>query len=149
LLTKPEFSWETNGVLPTVTEGPQILKNGDKIFIVYSAGGCWTDGYSLGLLTASAEADLMDPASWQKTTEPVFTQNPQGMAFGPGHNGFFKTLDGEEDWIIYHANPFAGQGCGSNRSIRIQPFTWDENGVPVFGTPHPLQEKLTKPSGEY
>ena len=149
LLAKPELAWETNGVNPTVVEGPQVLKRNGKIFIVYSAGGCWTDGYALGLLTADEEADLMDPASWTKNPEPVFSQNPEGNAFGPGHNGFFKSKDGTEDWIIYHANPYEGQGCGGARSIRIQPFTWDENGNPEFGDPHPLYKKLTKPAGEY
>lgn len=149
LLTKPEYSWETNGVDPTVVEGPQVLVKDNKVFIVYSAGGCWTDGYSLGLLTADISSDLMDPTSWIKNSEPIFTQNVDGNAFGPGHNGFFKSVDGTEDWIIYHANPYAGQGCGGNRSIRIQPFDWDENGDPVFGIPHPLYKKLTRPSGEY
>ncbi|MFH6984927.1 glycoside hydrolase family 43 protein [Marinoscillum luteum] len=149
LLTKPELSWETNGTNPTVVEGPQVLKNGDKLFMIYSAGGCWTDGYSLGMLTAAADADLMTAESWVKSPNPVFSQNPSGNAFGPGHNGFFKSLDGTEDWIIYHANPFEGQGCGGARSIRIQPFTWDQQGYPDFGTPHPLYQKLTRPSGEY
>lgn len=149
LLTKPEFQWETNNTNPTVTEGPQILKQAGKIFIVYSAGACWTDGYSLGLLTADEDADLMDPQSWQKSPDPVFVKNPEGNAFGPGHNGFFKSKDGTEDWIIYHANSFSGQGCGDQRSIRIQPFKWKADGSPDFGTPHPLNDKLTKPSGEY
>lgn len=149
LLTKPELSWETNGVNPTVVEGPQVIQKDGHIFIVYSAGGCWTDGYSLGLLSADASADLMDPESWTKSEEPVFSKNEQGNAFGPGHNGFFKSVDETEDWIIYHANPQSGQGCGGNRSIRIQPFSWNQSGFPEFGEPHPLNQRLTKPSGEY
>ncbi|WP_185154296.1 family 43 glycosylhydrolase [Fulvivirga sp. M361] len=149
LLTSPELSWETNGVIPTVTEGPQMLKKDDRLFIVYSAGGCWTDGYTLGMLSARKDADLMDPASWEKSPQPVFIQNPEGNAFGPGHNGFFTSKDGTEDWIIYHANGFAGQGCGNKRSARIQPFLWKDDGTPDFGQPHPLYQKLTKPSGEY
>lgn len=149
LLTKPELGWETNGVNPTVTEGPQILKKGNKIFIVYSAGGCWTDGYALGMLAANTNANLMDPNTWSKSQTPVFSQNPKGNAFGPGHNSFFKSKDGSEDWIIYHANPQTGQGCGAERSIRIQPFIWNEDGYPDFGKPHPLNDRLVKPSGEY
>lgn len=149
LLTKPELPWETNGVSPTVVEGPQVLKNDGKIFLIYSAGGCWTDGYALGMLSTQASSDLLDPGSWTKAEKPVFSQNENGNAFGPGHNGFFKSADGTEDWIIYHANPQADQGCGNNRSIRIQPFSWNEDGYPVFGQPHPLYQKLIKPSGEY
>jgi GH43 family beta-xylosidase len=149
LITIPTLSWETNGVNPTVVEAPQMLMKGSKIFMIYSAGGCWTDGYSLGMLTAQSDSDLMNPDSWVKTQNPVFEQYPEGNAFGPGHNGFFTSKDGSEDWIIYHANPYEGQGCGGNRSIRIQPFTWDEEGVPNFGKPHPLYEKQARPAGEY
>lgn len=149
LLIKPELAWETNETSPTVTEGPQFLRKGDKMFIIYSAGACWTDGYSLGLLTANTALDPMDPAVWEKSPEPVFSQNPEGNAYGPGHNGFFKSADGIEDWLIYHANPFEGQGCGGSRSIRIQPFSWSDKGIPEFGEPHPLYTKLIRPSGEY
>lgn len=149
LLTKPELGWETNGTDPTVVEGPQILKREDKLFVVYSAAGCWTDDYALGLLTTGVDSDLMNPGSWTKSDSPVFAKNPDGGAFGPGHNGFFRSADGTEDWIIYHANAYPGQGCGDARSIRIQPFLWDEEGMPTFGEPHPLNQKLTRPSGEY
>ncbi|XOV94850.1 MAG: family 43 glycosylhydrolase [Bacteroidota bacterium] len=149
LLTKPELSWETNNVSPIVTEGPQVLKQGDKIFIVYSAGGCWTDGYALGQLTADTNSDLLTPESWLKSEQPVFSNYPEASAYGPGHNSFFKSKDGTEDWIIYHANPESGQGCGRFRSIRIQPFKWDKKGYPVFGRPYPLSKPLIRPSGEY
>lgn len=150
LISKPELDWEVKGTsdeLPTVNEGPQFLKKDNKLFIVYSASGCWTDDYTLGILTASADADLMNPASWVKSQQPVFSKNPEGHVFGPGHNSFFKSPDGTEDWIIYHANPEAGQGCGNNRSARMQPFTWNDDG-PVFGMPVSLDTPISVPSGE-
>ncbi|RSK48444.1 glycoside hydrolase family 43 protein [Hymenobacter rigui] len=146
-LSHPEFDWETIGE-PDVNEGPEILKHGGKTFLVYSASHCSTDDYSLGMLTASSTADPMQPSSWTKSTKPVFAKNPAGQAYGPGHNGFFQSPDGTEDWIIYHANPLTGQGCGDNRSPRIQKFTWKADGTPDFGTPVALGAKLTKPSGE-
>jgi GH43 family beta-xylosidase len=84
----------------------------------------------------------MSPASWVKSQQPVFSKNPEGHVFGPGHNSFFKSPDGTEDWIIYHANPEAGQGCGNNRSARMQPFTWSDDG-PVFGMPVSLDMPYT------
>ncbi|MBG8553662.1 glycoside hydrolase family 43 protein [Hymenobacter guriensis] len=146
-LSKPDFSWETIGD-PDVNEGPEILKHGDKTFLVYSASHCSTDDYALGMLTASATADPMLPSSWTKTPTPVFTKNPANQAYGPGHNGFFQSKDGTEDWIIYHANPQTGQGCGNQRSPRIQKFTWNADGTPNFGTPVALGTELKKPSGE-
>ena len=48
-LTSPTLAWEVNG--GPVNEGPEILKNqADKVFLVYSASGCWTDDYALGML---------------------------------------------------------------------------------------------------
>lgn len=146
-ISTPEFAWEQNGD-PDVNEGPQFLAHGDNVFIVYSASGCWTDDYALGMLTADSDADLFDPESWTKSDQPVFEKNPLAQAFGPGHNGFFKSPDGTEDWIIYHANPNSGQGCGGNRSIRMQEFTWKMDGTPNFGTPVELYKKIEKPSGE-
>ncbi|MET4105034.1 glycoside hydrolase family 43 protein [Hymenobacter sp. UYP22] len=146
-LSRPEYNWETIGE-PDVNEGPEILKHGNKTFLVYSGSHCSTDDYALGMLTASSTADPMQLSSWTKSSTPVFTKNTSGQAFGPGHNGFFKSKDGTEDWMIYHANPLTGQGCGDNRSPRIQKITWKADGTPDFGTPVALGTALTKPAGE-
>ncbi|GAB3512474.1 glycoside hydrolase family 43 protein [Emticicia fontis] len=152
-ISTPEHSWEKmgSGPLPVVNEGPQFLRQSDKskkIFIVFSASGCWTDHYTLGLLEADAKADLMKASSWKKSPEPVFKANPEGHAFAPGHNSFFKSPDGKEDWIIYHANPEAGQGCGNNRSPRMQPITWHSDGTPNLGRPIALDNEIRQPSGQ-
>jgi GH43 family beta-xylosidase len=130
-----------------VNEGPQILKRGDRLFLIYSASGCWTDHYALGMLTAHADSDLLDPASWSKSPHPVFQSAPEAGAYAPGHNSFFQSPDGKEDWILYHANSEPGQGCGGKRSPRAQPFTWKADGTPDFGRPAPIGELLPIPSG--
>ena len=151
LLSSPELDWELKGVTPTtpaINEAPQYLFNEGKHFIIYSASGCWTDEYSLGMLTASQSADIMDANSWTKSTDPIFEKDPAAQAYGPGHNSFFKSPDGTEDWIIYHANPESGQGCGINRSPRMQEFTWTQDGFPEFGQPADLGAAIPVPSGE-
>ncbi len=71
---------------------------------------------------------------------------PALMVRGTMH--FFKSQDGREDWIIYHANTFAGQGCADTRSPRMQKFTWNTDGTPNFGQPVTINVKLRRPSGE-
>src|SRR5665213_564327 len=119
-LSAPQNKWEEHGNLPgrhvDVNEGPEFLVHGDNVFLVYSASGCWTDDYELGMLRASVRGDLMKASSWRKTPQPVFTSSAPAHAFGAGHNGFFQSPDGKEDWIIYHANPEPGEGCASKRS---------------------------------
>ena len=119
-----------------VDEGPQALVRRNRVFVVYSASGCWTDEYALGMLEANARANLMDASSWRKHPTPVFKAGTNvAGTFAAGHNSFFRSPDGKEDWILYHANSVGGQGCGSKRSPRAQPFTWTANGLPDFGLP--------------
>ncbi|MFD2573236.1 family 43 glycosylhydrolase [Spirosoma soli] len=130
--------WQRNGEIPKiyVNEGPEFLQHDDKLFIVYSANACWLD-YCLGLLTYTGQGDLTDPRSWIKSKNPVFVQAPENGVWAPGHGGFFKSADGKQDWMIYHANPSATDGCGNKRAPHIQPFTWNADGTPNFGKPAP------------
>lgn len=147
ILSTPDHNWEQHGPVK-VDEGPEVLKHDNRLFVLFSASHCSTDDYELGLLTASADSDLLDPASWKKLPQPVFVQSAPAHAYGPGHNGFFKSPDGKQDWIVYHANPGPNQGCSSARSPRAQPFTWNADGTPNFGRPVPLGMPLPEPSGE-
>jgi GH43 family beta-xylosidase len=146
-LSRPEYPWERNGD-PKVNEAPQVLKRNNKTFIVYSASHCNTDDYGLGLLTTSSTADPMIPTSWTKSATPVFIKDPADRAYGPGHNSFFKSKNGQEDWILYHANAGPNQGCGDARSPRMQKFTWNADDTPNFGTPEPIGVQLPEPGGE-
>lgn len=155
-ISSPVYDWERHGTLNdpanpphvAVNEGPQFLKHGNTIFLVYSASGCWTDDYALGLLKASADSNPMDSLSWTKHSEPVFKTAVENGVYAPGHNSFFTSPDGTEDWILYHANNAPGLGCGRNRSPRAQRFYWNEKGMPVFGKPVKTGEPLQVPSGK-
>lgn len=142
-LSRPTYDWESLGAPPSINEGPQILMKKDQIHIVYSASGSWTDFYQLGLLSAPSDADLMDPDTWTKQEEPVFSSNED--VFGPGHASFVTSPDRTEDWIVYHAA--RAEGSGWTRNVRMQPFTWKDN-VPVFGDPVSTDESLLIPSGQ-
>jgi GH43 family beta-xylosidase len=133
LISSPTLSWETIGTPPSVNEGPFGFTHNGRMFIDYSASGCWTDNYCLGLLTLTG-TNLLDPAAWTKSG-PVFSQ--QTGAYGPGHNGVFTDTNGQW-WNIYHANNLTGQGCGGFRQLRIQRLAWDTNNSPVFGAPVPV-----------
>jgi len=145
-IAAPTFDWEKRGKRQ-ILEGPEFLngKMGQRM-LTYSASACWSDDYSLGLLTAPAGADLLDPKSWTKSPQPVFKKSPANSVYAPGHNGFFQSLDGRQDWIVYHANSGPGQGCGRGRSPRIQQFGWKPDGTPDFGEPVRAGVPLAAPS---
>jgi GH43 family beta-xylosidase len=144
-LSSPTLSWERQ--TGAVNEGPEPLYHNGRVMVVYSASACWGPDYKLGLLTLTG-SDPMNPAHWTKSPNPVFQRSDANGVFAPGHNGFFKSPDGTEDWIVYHANDSAGGGCDMNRSTRAQKFTWNADGTPNFGTPVRLGVTLTAPSGE-
>ncbi len=156
LISTPDHVWEQFGDLNesggkrhvNVNEGPEALQHEGRLFVVYSASGCWTDHYALGMLTLAKGGDPMNPEAWSKSSEPVFQGSTADGVFSPGHNGFFTSSDGKESWIIYHANPAANQGCGGHRSPRAQRFTWNGDGTPNFGKPIPLSTPIAVPSGD-
>jgi GH43 family beta-xylosidase len=90
---------------------------------------------------------LLNAASWKKFPRPVFSAAPGKKVFAPGHNCFFKSPDGKEDWILYHANSEPLQGCGRFRSPRAPRFTWTADGAPEFGEPVAEKIPLNIPSG--
>ena len=136
MLTKPEFEWETRGFW--VNEGPGILRHDGRIFITYSSSAT-DENYAVGLLWADENSDLLDPASWSKSKDPVFTSCPEHYVFGPGHNSFTKSEDGQEDVLVYHARTYTeivGDPLWDpNRHTYVKKVKWEENGFPDFGRP--------------
>ena len=135
-LSKPDLPWEQVGFL--VNEGPAVLVRNGKVIVSYSASA--TDhNYCMGLLWADAQADLLDPAAWHKSPQPVF-RSADGQ-YGPGHNSFTTTKDGAVDLLVYHARNYreiVGDPLNDpNRHARVQPFGWRADGLPDFGQPLP------------
>ena len=142
-LSSPVEVWETGGPL-NLNEGPEILKNGDKVFVIYSCRESWTVEYRQGMLQLiNADGNLLDPANWKKSG-PVFEGNEQVL--GVGHCSFVKSPDNSEDWIIYHSKKTTKPGW--ERNVRMQPFKWKADGTPNFGEAIPAGQLITLPSGE-
>lgn len=136
-ISAPTRPWETIGS-PKVNEGPWGFEHEGQLFICYSASGCWTDDYTLGLLTLTGTNPL-SASAWTKSG-PVFTKQPG--AYGPGHNSLVQDGAGQW-WNFYHANPETGQGCGGYRRLRAQRVFWPANGAPDFGAPMPEDSVCT------
>jgi GH43 family beta-xylosidase len=136
MITKPEYDWETIGFW--VNEGPAVLKKNGKIFISFS-GSATDENYAMGILTADENSDVMDPASWSKSTEPVFKTCYETGQYGPGHNSFTVSEDGSKDVLVYHVRNYT-EIVGDplydpNRHTCAKEFTWNPDGTPNFGFP--------------
>lgn len=136
-LTIPEYEWEIQGFL--VNEGAAAIVRNGRVFITYSASAT-NANYAMGMLTSPADSNLLDANSWTKSPEPVFVTNRQTGQYGPGHNSFTVSPDGE-DLLVYHARNYediVGDPLyDPNRHTRVQVLHWNEDGTPQFGVPVP------------
>lgn len=135
-ITSPDLPWERIG--HNVNEAPIVIQRNGRVFLTYSASA--TDAnYCLGLLTADENADLLDPASWKKSKEPVFKSSVANSQFGPGHNCFATSPDGKTDYLVYHSRNYEkinGEPLyNPDRATRAQVFKWKADGTPDFGEP--------------
>lgn len=141
-----DYLWERVNEQPDqrgLHEGPQILKNDGRTFIVYSTSSSWQPTYKLGMLELKQGGDPLNPKDWVKDKRPVFRGTED--TYGVGHASFVKSPDGKEDWIVYHAK--RDRGDGWRRAVYVQPFTWGPKGRPKFGKPVTAGELLDLPSG--
>ncbi|ASV29708.1 glycoside hydrolase family 43 protein [Maribacter cobaltidurans] len=144
ILAAPKYDWEKTDER-SILEGPMFLEGPkDEVFIVYSAGACWDDNYSLGMLASKKNADFLKAGSWQRFPNAVFEMSKENKVYGPGHHGFTTSSSGKEHWLIFHAKNQPDLGC-AQRSTRLQRFTWHKDGRPDFGIPWPLEKIIQKP----
>ncbi len=130
-----------------VREGPEVLQRNGRIFLTYSMCGASTPDYRLSMLVADEGADLLKPESWKQYPKLLMARVDQNGVYGPGHHFFFKSPDGTQDWIAYHAKS-STKDTYADRSTRAQMFTWNEDGTPKLPIPVALGEPVVAPSGE-
>lgn len=142
MLTQPTYPWEDG-----VNEAPTFVTHNGVINLVYSAYGGDSDVYCLGLL-ANRDGNVMNPRSWVKSSTPIFKTyiGQDGSVYSPGSCTFTKSVDGKQDWIVFHTAQY--KGAGWNREIHTQRFTWTTNDTPDLGHPFPDAYLLAVPSGE-
>ena len=132
LLSKPEYEWECQGFL--VNEGPAVLEHNGKLYLTFS-GSATDERYAVGMLEADSDSDLLSPASWVKSKQPVMITDSYHNIYGPGHNNFFKDEDGK-DYIVFHARPYPGfvgdPLSDPNRNTFVWPIEYDAFDKPVF-----------------
>lgn len=126
LISMPD-SWDLITTGPSVNEGPCVVKDGEKIYCLYSGNGSWTDDYSIGYLTFNG-TDPMDASSWTKCSAPILSQEKE--FYGPGHCSVTTGKDGAY-YVIYHANEKAFTGW-KGRSVRIQKLEMTADGPAVI-----------------
>lgn len=133
MISTPDYGWERHGFW--VNEGPSVIRHGGKLYLTYSASDTGP-AYCMGMLTADENSDLLDPASWVKSHDPVLMTDEEKRIYGPGHNSFTEDVAGDPV-MVYHARTEAeitGDPLyNPNRHAMLMKIKWDQDGAPVFG----------------
>ncbi len=149
----PRYTWEKKGERADkdsrVNEGPVFLEHDGKLSLVYSASGCWSQYYCLGLVEFEGDDfsvdEMMNRSNWNKLPHPVFSAANE--VYGVGHCNFFTSPDGSETWIAYHGMPTPDAG-EDGRYAYAQRITFDEKGLPILGEPLSRDTEIPVPAGE-
>lgn len=152
-ISHPKYNWEKRGEREDkdsrVNEGPIFLCHDGKLSLLYSASGCWSEYYCLGLVEFTGSdfsvEQVMNLDNWKKHSQSVFAA--ANDVYGVGHCSFFSSPDGSETWIAYHGMPTPDAG-EEGRYMYVQPISFDEQGLPVLGEPRSRAEVIKVPSGE-
>ena len=148
VIAEPVYDWE---LVPPydelkINEGAYFIENAGRLFIVYSANGCWSDDYVLGILEFTGN-NMLDAASWTKHDVPLMVKGNGN--FGPGHATFFRSPDGSELWIAHHClHESDPENVAMARHCHCQKVFFDKTGFPYLGTPVPQGVTFQPPSGE-
>ena len=148
-ISHAELEWEL--VEPyvgnlAILEGGFFLKKNGRLFLIYSANGCWSNHYALGVLEWTGDS-LLSPDSWTKHPEPLLVYG-NGI-YGPGHASFFRSPDGQEVWCVYHGMLASNDTVTpAPRYVNVQRVEFDESGYPVMGLPIGCEVPQAPPSGE-
>lgn len=129
-----------------INEGPFFFDHAGRTFCVYSFNGCWSDAYGLGVMELMGD-DPMNAGAWVKDDRPWLTQTLDLHA--PGHASFFRSPDGKELYIAYHAvterNP---QNSEMPRHCCVQKVYFDKTGFPHAGKPVRRGRPIPLPGGD-
>ncbi|UJF35766.1 family 43 glycosylhydrolase [Paenibacillus hexagrammi] len=125
-------------------EGPRVLQKDGKVFITVSEGDYQSNGYRLSYFM-NTDGNILNPSSWTRKND-VFVAT--GDVSGPARAGFVKSVDGTEDWMIYHSRVYKDVGRNWWRQVNIKKFGWNEDGTPNFGQPVSPSEWQPLPSGD-
>lgn len=145
LISEPTNSWEIDGGTAQ-NEGPCVAFAPDGTPVLFYSGSySGGDNYCIAYLKLTG-SNILEQSSWEKCEEPLMEKDMEySEIIAPGHNSIFKSPDGSEDWICYHAAKKSGSG--RDRQIRLQKLSWDGN-TPVVEEIYKASDEAPLPSGD-
>jgi GH43 family beta-xylosidase len=112
------YDWHT-------VEGPAMLLHNGRYYCFYSGGAWEKSNYGVSYVVAD---HLLGPYRRPALDGPLLRSNP-ATVIGPGHNSFTRSLNGTQEFIVYHAWP----PDMSARQMRLDRLTWHGDEPVIHG----------------
>ncbi|MDQ0415078.1 glycoside hydrolase family 43 protein [Mesobacillus stamsii] len=135
LLLEPDQDWEGLGGEYQWNEGPFVIKNDHKYYLMYSANFYASSDYGVGYAVSDSP---MGP--FKKSDEnPILSKDLENGISGPGHNSVTVGLDGKTLYTVYHTHtdPEAPSG---DRQMNIDRLYFDGGKLKIDGPSHSERE---------
>jgi len=111
LLLKPDQAWESPHAAYQWNEGPFVLKQNGKYYLMYSANYFASHDYAIGY----AVSDSPTGPFIKSESNPVLAKNLAIGISGPGHNSVTRGLDNKTLYIVYHIHTDPVHPSGDRR----------------------------------
>ena len=148
MISQPTYEWERQWINPDgtrsaypiyVNENPEpvLSPDGKRVYVFYSASGCWTLYSCLGMVYADTSSDLLNPKSWNKSKEPIFNASPNDSIFSPNNISVVSSGDDAHPYFLYEKKA-VNKNNDIIGEIRLTTIDWKDLKVaaPQQGMPN-------------
>lgn len=135
------------GMCDEVREGPTPLHSNGRVYLTYSTCDTGKPDYAIYMISIPETSDPMVPSNWTTHPDPILSRNDAASVWGPGHHSFFRSPDGSEVWISYHAKNTSTYTY-SWRTTRVQRVDLNTDGSPAVIVPQAQGATMDLPSGD-
>jgi beta-xylosidase len=126
MVLKPEQPWEIATGTWRWNEGPFLIKNDNRYYLMYSGGFYASKSYAIGYAVADHPT-----GPFVKADENPILSSVENKISGPGHNSVIKGLDGKT-YCIYHVHTHYHKPSG-DRQVFIDEIKFIEGKLIING----------------
>jgi beta-xylosidase len=137
LLLQPDQEWEGLNDDYQWNEGPFVLKQDSKYYLMYSSNYFASEDYGVGYAVADKPLGPFKKAE----ENPVLSKDLKKEISGPGHNSVTVGLDGETLYTVYHSHTFPEAPSG-DRQMNIDRLYFKDGKLKIDG-PSNTEQKIS------
>ncbi|OCA88316.1 glycoside hydrolase [Bacillus sp. FJAT-27225] len=135
LLLEPDQEWEGLGGDYQWNEGPFVLKNNGKYYLMYSSNYYASSEYGVGYAVSDSPTGPFVKAE----ENPILAKDLDNGISGPGHNSVTVGPDGKTLYTVYHTHTYPESPSG-DRQMNMDRLYFEDGKLKIDGPTHTEQK---------